>query len=64
MKRFLAFATAAATSGLLLGCGLVGAAGAASAHGRVPNPGGRIVRGNQLLPDRAGRLPQGHHGPG
>ncbi len=54
MKRFCTLATVVATTSLLLGSGLVGAAGAASASTAAahPNPGGRIVRvsGNSGLP--------------
>jgi hypothetical protein len=54
MKRFFTLATVVATTGMLLGAGFVGAAGAASASVAVshPQPGGEIIRapGNSGLP--------------
>ena len=46
MKRFFTLATVVATTGMILGAGLVGAAGAASASvaANHVNPGGTIVR--------------------
>ena len=62
MKRFFTLATVVATTGMLLGAGFVGAAGAASASVAVshPQPGGEIIRapGNSGLPTRQAGPPR------